>query len=316
MPFQRRLIRHNHQLPSPSQRWDTTLNTMPSDFLELLNAAVSYGDDTETIDERIRCALFECLFQGMHDNRVASLFRMIGWSNGFDCYAIAGSPAQSAARTRADIERVVSDFAGSCLTAETVLRNYGRSMDDNNDGNAGDDTVVVALIRPLGAASAEVIGNTVDPFFAADHPLALGPQYANVQGAARTISTALFCLKAAPALVAAVQRIPRPLRSMDALPERALIGDESARDELVNMVYRSLAAAGPDDPTLLTVSTLLKHGGSLEATAKELNVHPNTIRYRLKRAAESTGWDATDPREAYVLTCAIALGRIREHATA
>ena len=102
---------------------------MPSDFLELLNAAVSYGDDTETIDERIRCALFECLFQGMHDNRVASLFRMIGWSNGFDCYAIAGSPAQSAARTRADIERVVSDFAGSCLTAETVLRNYGRSMD-------------------------------------------------------------------------------------------------------------------------------------------------------------------------------------------
>ena len=77
-------------------------------------------------------------------------------------------------------------------------------------------------------------------------------------------------------------------------------------------VYGSLTAAGPDDPTLLTVSTFLKFGGSLETTAKELNVHPNTIRYRLKRAAESTGWDATDPREAYVLITAIALGRVAE----
>ena len=109
-----------------------------------------------------------------------------------------------------------------------------------------------------------------------------------------------------------VQPLPRPLRTDDALPERALIGDADARDELVRVVYGSLAAAGPDDPTLLTVSTFLKFGGSLETTAKELNVHPNTIRYRLKRAAESTGWDATDPREAYVLITAIALGRVAE----
>ena len=81
-------------------------------------------------------------------------------------------------------------------------------------------------------------------------------------------------------------------------------------DELIRVVYGSLTAAGPDDPTLLTVSTFLKYGGSLETCAKELNVHPNTIRYRLKRAAESTGWDATDPREAYVLITAIALGRM------
>ena len=51
----------------------------------------------------------------------------------------------------------------------------------------------------------------------------------------------------------------------------------------------------------------------MENTAKELNVHPNTVRYRLKRAAETTGWDATDPRDAYVLTTALAIGRMREH---
>ena len=46
------------------------------------------------------------------------------------------------------------------------------------------------------------------------------------------------------------------------------------------------------------MSTFLRNGGSLETTAKELSVHPNTVRYRLKRAAETTGWDAADAREA------------------
>ena len=101
-----------------------------------------------------------------------------------------------------------------------------------------------------------------------------------------------------------------PLRAEDALPERALLGDEDARRELVDVVYASLAGDNQDDTTMLTVSTFLASGGSLETTARTLNVHPNTVRYRLKRAADTTGWDATDPREAYVLTTAIALGRI------
>ena len=100
------------------------------------------------------------------------------------------------------------------------------------------------------------------------------------------------------------------MRADDALPERALLGDQDAVDELVNTVYASLQTAGPDDPTLETVSTFLRNGGSLETTAKELSVHPNTVRYRLKRAAETTGWDAADAREAYVLRTAIALGRM------
>ena len=105
-------------------------------------------------------------------------------------------------------------------------------------------------------------------------------------------------------------KVPRPMRADDVLPERALLGDQDAVDELVNTVYASLQTAGPDDPTLETVSTFLRNGGSLETTAKELSVHPNTVRYRLKRAAETTGWDAADAREAYVLRTAIALGRM------
>ena len=33
-------------------------------------------------------------------------------------------------------------------------------------------------------------------------------------------------------------------------------------------------------------------------------MHPNTVRYRLRRVSEVTGWDPLDPREAYVLQTA------------
>jgi DNA-binding PucR family transcriptional regulator len=61
------------------------------------------------------------------------------------------------------------------------------------------------------------------------------------------------------------------------------------------------------------VSTLwayLDNGRSLEATARELFVHPNTVRYRLKRVSEVIGWDATGPREALILQTALILGSI------
>jgi DNA-binding PucR family transcriptional regulator len=39
-------------------------------------------------------------------------------------------------------------------------------------------------------------------------------------------------------------------------------------------------------------------------------VHPNTVRYRLKRVSDVIGWDATGPREALILQTALVLGAI------
>ena len=47
---------------------------------------------------------------------------------------------------------------------------------------------------------------------------------------------------------------------------------------------------------------------SEEATARELFVHPNTVRYRLKRVSDVIGWDATGPREALILQTALIIG--------
>jgi DNA-binding PucR family transcriptional regulator len=56
----------------------------------------------------------------------------------------------------------------------------------------------------------------------------------------------------------------------------------------------------------------LETGRSLESTARELFVHPNTVRYRLKRISEIIGWDATGAREAFILQVAMVLGSMNE----
>ncbi|WP_043165764.1 helix-turn-helix domain-containing protein [Bifidobacterium callitrichos] len=340
-----------------------------ADFLDMLTSHVSRsvaegvadgGDESgaERSDARtlLTRVAFESLADGLSDDRVASMLRVLGWDGDVPCFAIAGRPAVNAAATMQAVERAVTDLGGESPVCGVR------------------DGVVAAVIRIEAAVRPEVVCTAVSPAFGGDAvangidgngsgtgngtvadrddadeagtqagardetangsngPLCLGPVRHGVAGAAATLGAALTTLQAAPALtpgspgdssgVAGVSgaRTARPvrgvtlLRAEDALPERALLGDPDARRELVNVVYGSLAGTNPDDPTMLTVSTFLASGGSLETTARTLNVHPNTVRYRLKRAADSTGWDATDPREAYVLTTAIALGRMHaEH---
>ena len=43
-----------------------------------------------------------------------------------------------------------------------------------------------------------------------------------------------------------------------------------------------------------------------------LFVHPNTVRYRLRRVAEVTGYAPADPRHALTLRLALALGRLAD----
>ena len=100
---------------------------------------------------------------------------------------------------------------------------------------------------------------------------------------------------------------PRTLLASDLLPERALAGDGHARRILAGDVYPSLAAS---KELLETCVGFLDCGSSMEATARALFVHPNTVRYRLKRIQEVTGYNPTDAREAYVLRMAITLGRL------
>ena len=71
---------------------------------------------------------------------------------------------------------------------------------------------------------------------------------------------------------------------------------------------RPLSDAGP--ALMETLDAYLDSGGAIEACARKLFVHPNTVRYRLKRIADFTGRDPTVPRDSYVLRVASTVGRL------
>ena len=85
-------------------------------------------------------------------------------------------------------------------------------------------------------------------------------------------------------------------------------GDVDAHRRMIDLLVTPLAAAGGD--LLRTVEAYLEGGGALEACARALFVHPNTVRYRLRRVSELTGRSPTEPRDALVLRVALMAGRM------
>ncbi|HEX7662406.1 MAG TPA: helix-turn-helix domain-containing protein [Pseudonocardiaceae bacterium] len=163
------------------------------------------------------------------------------------------------------------------------------------------------LVVVLGGPTSEpadqgVLGRIADAF--GSGPVVAGPTVPDLGEAHRSASEALSGLRA----VVGWPDAPRPVRSADLLPERALAGDAEAERQLIEEVARPLEKAG--GALLETVDAYLETGGSLEACSRKLFVHPNTVRYRLRRVIEVTGRSATDPRDGLVLRTALTLGRL------
>jgi hypothetical protein len=140
-------------------------------------------------------------------------------------------------------------------------------------------------------------------------PVVVGPAAKDLQSAVSSAADALAGLRAAEGWPDA----PRPVLASDLLPERALDGDASARTALIEQVYEPLLSGG--SALLDTVMTYLEQGNSLEATARLLFVHPNTVRYRLRRVTELTGIAPGDGRGGFAVWTAVVLGRLAHKRT-
>jgi DNA-binding PucR family transcriptional regulator len=157
-----------------------------------------------------------------------------------------------------------------------------------------------------------VLGGTSEPLAVAERiaglfgsgPIVAGPPVKDLRSASASARAALAGLRAAPAWPDA----PRPASSEELLPERALDGDQQAAGVLVTGVYQPLLAGGA--ALLDTLTAYLEQGSSLEATARLLFVHPNTVRYRLRRVTELTGFTPSEGRDGFTLWIAITLGRL------
>ncbi|KGM14328.1 PucR family transcriptional regulator [Cellulomonas bogoriensis] len=234
-------------------------------------------------DARLEALVVDALVRGDADDALRSRVGALGWSGHGSALVMVGTTSHPLDDVRAaDLRRATR-----------------RAADDALVGIQGDRLVVVlGGEQDLRAAATALL-----PRFGPG-PVVIGPSVANLDEAGRSASAALAGLAAAPAWPTA----PRPVLADDLLPERVLVGDGVARRTLVTQAYEPLLAAG--GALLDTLSAHVEHGRSLEAAARVLYVHPNTVRYRLRKVAEVTGWDPLDAREAYVLQTALALGRL------
>lgn len=168
------------------------------------------------------------------------------------------------------------------------------------------------LVGLQGSRLVVVIGGTVDDASVlerlaeafGDGSVVAGPTVPTLAEAHRSAAEALAALRA----VVAWPSAPRPVRAADLLPERTLAGDQEAERQLVADVVGPLTASG--GVLVATLDAYLDAGGVLEAAARTLFVHPNTVRYRLRRISELTGRSPSNPRDALVLRVALAVGRL------
>jgi hypothetical protein len=209
----------------------------------------------------------------------------LGWDAAEPLRAVVGSPAPEAH------EQLLSELRREADRS-------GQSVLVGAQGNR----LVVLLSEPPGLDTGGDIGTVVEAF--GDGPVVVGPRAADLPGAHASARDAFAGLRAAPARPDA----PRPVAADDLLPERALAGDPVAHRTLVARVVGPVAAAGGE--LLTTLAAFLESGGTLEACARALFVHPNTVRYRLRRVADLTGLRATQPRDALVLRIAVLAARL------
>jgi DNA-binding PucR family transcriptional regulator len=101
----------------------------------------------------------------------------------------------------------------------------------------------------------------------------------------------------------------RVVAAADLLAERAINSDALAKIELVQ-IYNNLMRVDPD--LIKTLDNYFASGSSLEATARKLHIHVNTVRYRLKGITQTSGLNPTQPRDAYTLQVALSLGKLED----
>jgi PucR family transcriptional regulator, purine catabolism regulatory protein len=76
---------------------------------------------------------------------------------------------------------------------------------------------------------------------------------------------------------------------------RVLDGDSEAQSDLLESVLGGLGRAPGGRVLLDSVLTFAEHGFRRKETALALRIHPNTLRYRLERAAAVAGLKLRDP---------------------
>jgi DNA-binding PucR family transcriptional regulator len=254
-------------------------------------AATAYADQAEARgawDTRMEANVVDAVVRGDTGPELQSQAAALNWDATAPATVVVGLPQK---------DRI--DLASDDV--HDVVTRHGRAALSDVHG-----TWLVAIVSGGLSATDRFLNELLGAF--ADGPVVIGPT-AQTLGAAHISATEAI---AGMNAVAGWSGAPRPVAARELLPERALLGDVTAISALEAEVMRPLADAGP--ALTETLDAYLDSGGAIEACARKLFVHPNTVRYRLKRIADFTGRDPTVPRDAYVLRVAATVGRLSRQA--
>lgn len=236
-------------------------------------------------DARLEAMVVDALVRGDSVDELASRTAAFGWQSEGPVSVIVGRAPQRSAKKGLDV----------------IRRKARRWADDALVGiHENRLLIVLGAVADLDAA-VEELSDCFGP-----SEVILGPSVPTLAEAATSARAAIRALKAATARPDS----PRPVRADELLPERALSGDQVALRELIRRYYEPLTSG--TGQLLKTVSAYVEFGSSLEATAKALSVHPNTVRYRLRKITEVIGLDPTLSRDAFVIHISLVYGRLSE----
>src|SRR4051794_8099554 len=234
-------------------------------------------------DARLQAMLVDALLRGDSSDVLASRAAALGWADAPPVAVVVGrSPG-------GEITSVLHAVYRAARRAR--LEVIGGVHGDRLVGGMGGVTDPAASAAALAASFGE-------------GPVVVGPAVPSLDQATESARAALAGFRAAGAWPG----VPNPVAADDLLPERALAGDMAARRALRHDVYGALSRAGGG--LLETLDAFFASGGVLESAARELYIHPNPVRYRLKRVAEVTRLSPLDGRDAFALRLAMTIGRL------
>lgn len=263
----------------------------PDDLTEMREAVLTYSREVAFAcaqvyaqaaeargawDARLESLVVDAVLRAEADEALRSRVSALGWDDVKDIVVIAGA-APSGEGTE---------------TVDAVRRSAAKLGAD-------------ALAAVQGRRLIAILGNVADPMPLATEladvwaqgPVVVGPLVPHLFAAGRSARAA----QAGYAAAAAWPNAPRPCHADELLAERAIGGDQRARRQLTDRVSRALEARPTTRTTVLAYLDQL----SLEAAARDLFVHPNTVRYRLGRFEEDSGFDLTDARDAFAVRLGI-----------
>jgi len=151
----------------------------------------------------------------------------------------------------------------------------------------------VAFLLPEGGEPQDVIGDLSDSGVA----VVVGRAYAGTQGVRRSYREALSLLN--------YQGDARVRTFEEALVPRVLMGDQAARSAFVEDLFGPLKTQRGGTALTKALITLAASGFNFKETAQTLDIHPNTLRYRLARAVEATHIDLENPETRFRLQLAV-----------